>query len=638
VVSSSVFAQDTVEQKVIYVQDDVYPVSEYIQEELILAPEKIIVPELQESFLTRHLRQFGRRPGLLTLEEDIYYEPLGDEADSIFEMRLSQIDTELNLPYNPRVRAYIEVYTQRRRNQTRTMLMLSRYYFPIFERKLAEHGLPEELKYLAVVESALNPRAVSRVGASGLWQFMYRTGRAFGLTVNDELDERFDPEKATEAAVLYLQQLYNRFGCWTLALAAYNSGQGTVSRAITRARGRRDFWEIYNFLPQETRNFVPAFIGAMYAMKFHEEHGITVSETDLPEAMDTLMIHQRLHFDQIAKFTGAPIQTIRDHNPQYLRDIIPASETNPFVLRLPADFILRFIEYSDTIFANPFPPTLEFEEEVTDCIAENQQQEPSAVSRVTYRVRRGDALSLIAVRFGVTVAQLKAWNDLPSDLIRVNQHLTIYSSRTNLRDMTEVVAFQNAQRARAAELAAANQPPAPVTPPRQPTTTPQQQPIQQRQPQQQAQQPVNRPATTTAPTRPPVAAATTAPARPATTQTQTRPATNVASAPVRTAPTQSTLLVGTNQPAQRAQAHTPPPRTATGNVQQPSNVAVVQSRNVRAETSGTIVHHRVQRGETLFSIHRRYPGSNIQEIINMNGLRDNGNRIFPDQVLRIRIN
>jgi len=713
VVSSAGFAQDTIEQK-----DTLMP------EVPLLVACEIVTPELPESFLTRQLNIFRQ---LRTGEFESFaeyvtdYEPDWDEyADSLFAARLSQIDTEIDLRYNPRVRSVIERYIVRRRNQTHTTLMLGRYYFPIFEQMLAEHGMPPELRFLAVIESSLNPQAVSRVGASGLWQFMYRTGRAFGLRVTDELDERFDPYKATEAAVLYLRQLHNRFGCWTLALAAYNSGQGTVNRAITRARGNRDFWAIYNFLPRETRSFVPIFIAATYAMTFHEEHGITLSETDWPEPMDTVMIRQRVHFDQIAKFTGIPVQTLRNHNPQYRRDIIPASENDPFVLRLPADFILRFIEYSDSIFANPFPPRLETDEQ-TDRLAESLQPATAPVTRVTYRVRRGDVLGLIALRFGVTVAQLKTWNNLPSDLIRVNQQLIIYTRRTNLRDMTEVVAFQNAQRARAAELAAAQQaatqqqapavaqaqqrPPPTQTPQRQPvpqaqqrpppTQAPQRQPVPQattNRPAQTQQVAQNRPATVPATTqnRPATAAVTPTPQRQPVPQAttnrppptnaqaaQNRPAT-ASAAPVQQRPA-TTAPAAQNRPAavipapqrqpvpqavvnrptnaqvaqnrpvqaqppprvnnhvtQRPQANNNVVRTA-GTTQQASNVPVVQSRNVRAE-SGTIVHHRVQRGETLFSIHRRYPGSNIQEIIAMNNLRDNGNRIFPDQVLRIRIN
>ena len=398
-------------------------------------------------------------------------------------------------------------------------------------------------------------------------------------------------------------------------------------------------------------------------------------------------------------------------------------------MRLPADFILKFIEYSDSIFANPFPPRLELDEQA-DRLAESLQPATAPVTRVTYRVRRGDVLGLIALRFGVTVTQLKSWNNLPSDLIRVNQQLVIYTRRTNLRDMTEVVAFQNAQRARAAELAAAQQaaqqqqapavaqaqqrPPPTQAPQRQPIPqatvnrpaqaqqTPQRQPIPQatvNNPPAQAQQAANRPATVPATTqnRPATAAAQQRPAVPQRqpvpqAQTANRP-TNAAAVPAQNRPATASVAPTQQRPATTAPAATqaqnrpatvtpsrpaqaqnqaqarpavqaaqnrpvqaqPPPMInnqitqrpqannavrATGATQQAQarNVPVVQSRNVRAEASGTIVHHRVQRGETLFSIHRRYPGSNIQEIIAMNNLRDNGNRIFPDQVLRIRIN
>jgi membrane-bound lytic murein transglycosylase D len=372
-ISSLGFAQDTIREEVIIVQET--PV--------LIVPE-IIVPQGQESFLTRYLRFFDKNFDVTEIiEDETNYEPVSGMSDSVFIERLNQINTLMDLPYNPRVRSYIEVYTSRRRNQTRAMLMLSRYYFPTFERELEKHELPQELKYISIIESALNPRAVSRAGASGLWQFMLRTGQMFGLRVNKELDERFDPEKSTEAAVLYLKSLHKRFDCWTLALAAYNSGPGTVNRAITRARGKRDFWEIYNFLPRETRNYVPAFIGATYAFTYHLEHGITLSETDWPEIMDTLMIHQKLHFDVIAQFTGTPMQTIRDHNPQYKLDYIPESET-PFVLKLPANCILKFIEYSDLIFAVPFP---EKETKPTERIAENQQTR-GQLSKITYRVKR----------------------------------------------------------------------------------------------------------------------------------------------------------------------------------------------------------------------------------------------------------
>ncbi|MCL2027582.1 MAG: transglycosylase SLT domain-containing protein [Bacteroidales bacterium] len=624
IISSLGFAQSTTEQEEVVVQET----------PALTTPSEIVMPTAQESFLTRYLRFFVRGFDVTEIvEEEMPYEPITAGAeDSVFQERLNQIHTLMDLPYNPRVRAYIESYIVRRRNQMRAMLMLSRYYFPMFEKELEKHGMPDELKYLAVIESALNPRAVSRAGASGPWQFMYRTGRMFGLRVTPELDERFDPEKSTEAAVLYLKSLHSQFDCWTLALAAYNSGPGTVRRAITRARGKRDFWEIYQFLPRETRNYVPGFIGATYAFTYYREHGITLSETDWPEIMDSVVIHQRLHFDQIAQFTGTPMQTIRDHNPQYLKDVVPASEENPFVLRLPANFILKFIEYSDTIFMAPLS---EQETQQPALTATGEQSTRGQLSRVTYRVKRGDALSLIAVRFGVTVPQLKEWNNLQSDFLRVNQNLTIYTNRTNLRDMTEVVAVQNAERERAAAVAAANPPPAQQTQTQQParpatTTTTQ-----------------NRPATTSTSTTQQQRATTT----PATTETstpttvlprtptgqnqaQTRP-TNTATTSARTVPTQPTPITPNQQAAQRTQSNVPL-RSATGNMQS-SNVTVVPSRN-RAATTGKIVHHSVQRGETLFSIQRKHPGSSIQDIINMNGLRDNGNKIYPGQTLKIRVN
>ncbi|MDR1950971.1 MAG: lytic transglycosylase domain-containing protein, partial [Bacteroidales bacterium] len=208
------------------VEQDSVSTSEPIVEVVL----EIVAPAQQESFLTRYLRFFDRRFDVTEIiEEDLNYEPLFEGADSVYQARLSQINTLMDLPYNSRVRSYIEVYTSRRRNQTRTMLMLSRYYFPIFEQELKKHEMPEELKYLAIIESALNPRAVSRAGASGLWQFMYRTGRMFGLKADAEIDERFDPAKSTEAAALYLKSLYNTYKCWTLAIAAYNCGPGNVN-------------------------------------------------------------------------------------------------------------------------------------------------------------------------------------------------------------------------------------------------------------------------------------------------------------------------------------------------------------------------------------------------------------------------
>jgi membrane-bound lytic murein transglycosylase D len=517
------------------------------------------------------------------------------------------------------------------------MLELSKYYFPIFERELEKHGLPEELKYLPIIESALNPRAMSHAGAAGLWQFMFRTGRMYGLKADRELDERLDPEKASEAAALYLKSLYNTYKDWTLAIAAYNCGPGNVNKAIRRAKNKRDYWEIYNYLPRETRNYVPAFIGATYAMTYYREHGITVSETSFPEIGDTLMINQKVRFDRIAQFIGVPIQTIRDHNPQYKMDFIPEGQ-EPFVLKLPANYILKFIEYSDSIYE---PPTSE-----NDTLASELMAAKGLLSKVTYRVKRGDNLSLLGVRFGVTVAQLKEWNNLTSDLLKINQNLTIYTIKTNLRDMSEVVAIQNAERAKAAELAAANPP---ASQPK-PTTPSPQRHSQQVQPSRPAAA-QNRPTTTTTTTTPRPATQqqntasssttnTQKPASSTTTQSQARPSNNQAVRPnvvpaaQRTTPTHPTPLT-TNQPESQSQAT--PLKSTTGNMRS-SNVTVVQSRNAKTATEAKFVHYKVQKGETLFSIQRKHPGSSVQEIINLNNLRDNGNKIYPNQVLKIRVN
>ncbi len=632
-IASQGFAQDTLGQ---------VPVVAEPPRSLVAPPRPVVMS--QESYLTRHLKFFEKRtevPDVVVEGEELA--PIFEGVDSIFQERLESINTLMHLPYNERVRAYIEVYITKKRSQTRVMLALSKYYFPIFEKELQKHGLPEELKYLAIIESALNPRALSPAGAGGLWQFMYRTGRMYGLKVDKELDERFDVEKATAAAALYLKYLHNLYDDWTLAIAAYNCGPGTVNRAIKRAKNKRDYWEIYNYLPRETRGYVPAFIGATYAMTYYREHGITLSETDFPEICDTLVVDRKLYFERIAKFTDAPIQTIRDYNPQYKADIIPAGEQGQFMLKLPANYILKFIEYSDSIYANPI---IAKDSTPTELITANEQQK-GPLSKITYRVKRGDNLSLIAVRFDVKVDQLMEWNDLQSDVLKINQSLTVYTTKSNVRDMSEVVAVQNAEKAKAAELAAANQP----TPKPKPAANPQaQKPASNPQPKQAAATQTKpattqtKPATTTTAQSKPA----TAQAKPAMTTTTTavpkKPATqqNVVASTTRT--TRPTTVVPARTQSKPTTAVTPkaapsktiPLKSATGKMQT-SNVAVLQSKNAKSEGS-RFVYYRVRSGETLFSIQRKHPGSNIQEIINMNSLRDNGNKIYPNQVLKIRVN
>lgn len=374
---------------------------------------------LEEFFLSEELRFFDReykknvpqdtskiqeRPELKG--EIPYY----NEPDSVYEARLNGLNKNLvvKLPYNQKVRNYIDVYVNKRRQQVDVMLALSQYYFPIFEQAMEKNGVPQELKYLAVIESALNPRAVSRVGASGPWQFMYQTGRMYGLRINNHVDERFDPTQASEAAARYLKDLHDNFGDWILAIAAYNCGPGNVNKAIRRAKGKTDFWQIYPFLPRETRGYVPAFIGATYVMNYYEEHGF---EKPLlaPILTDTLLIDQDLNLKVVAEKLNIPIQVIRDLNPQYRKDVIPGN-TDYYSLRLPVNFVVKFMENENDIFAdsaNYIPPT---------------------PTRFQHRVQRGQTLSGIAKRYGVKVSSIMEWNNLRSSTIYPNQILYIYSN------------------------------------------------------------------------------------------------------------------------------------------------------------------------------------------------------------------
>ncbi len=335
--------------------------------------------------------------------------PYYNEADSVYEARLESLSEGfvVKLPYNQKVRNYIDVYVNKRRQQVDVMLALSQYYFPVFEQAMERNGVPQELKYLAIIESALNPRAVSRVGASGPWQFMYQTGKMYGLQISQTVDERLDPAKASDAAARYLKTLYDNFGDWILAIAAYNCGPGNVNKAIRKAQGKTDFWQIYPFLPRETRGYVPAFIGATYVMNYYKEYGFE-EPLNFPLLTDTLMIEQDLNLNVVAEKLDIPIQVIRDLNPQYKRDVIPGN-TDYYSLRLPVNFVVKFMENE------------------TDIFADSANVIPATPVRFPYRVQRGQTLSGIASKFHVSVAQIKEWNNLNTTTIFPNQILYIYT-------------------------------------------------------------------------------------------------------------------------------------------------------------------------------------------------------------------
>lgn len=341
--------------------------------------------------------------------------------DKVFLERLSKMNSFITLPYNETVRNYIILYAEKMPSKMSKMLALASYYFPIFEETLARYGMPEELKYMAVIESALNPVAVSRAGAKGMWQFMYTTAKNYGLVINSYVDERLDPFKAADAAARYMYDAYRIFGDWNLAISSYNCGAGNVNKAIRRCGGKTDFWSVYDFLPKETRGYVPAFVGAMYAFTYYKEHGIVPDQIQMPAHLDTFQIHRMLHFQQIHDLVGISVEELRDLNPQYIHDIIPGNERE-YILRLPFKYSGKFIEEEDSIYVHRAKEL--FNPSTLQNIVSSSGNASSG--RVTYRVKSGDYLGRIASKYHVTVAQLKKWNHLRSNNLKIGQVLVIY--------------------------------------------------------------------------------------------------------------------------------------------------------------------------------------------------------------------
>ena len=341
--------------------------------------------------------------------------------DSVIIKRLESINSYITLPYNETVRGYIILYAEKMPTKLAHMLSLAEYYFPIFEETLNAYDMPLELKYMAVIESALNPTAVSRARAKGMWQFIYHTAKTYGLKINTYVDERFDPIKAADAAARYLKDAYDVFGDWNLAISSYNCGLGNVNKAIRRAGGKKDFWEIYRYLPRETRGYVPAFVGAMYAFNFYKEHGVTPAPSPLPPYVDTFYVNRNVHFKQISEVVGIPEEDLHNLNPQYLKDVIPGRE-EPSMLRIPAKYTATFIEREDSVYrykaAELFSPAT---------LTSIHTGITSPAERTVYKVKSGDTLGKIARKHHVTVSQIKNWNHMRNNNLRVGQKLVIYT-------------------------------------------------------------------------------------------------------------------------------------------------------------------------------------------------------------------
>ena len=345
--------------------------------------------------------------------------------DSVYKARLQALPCVIELPYNERVRAFILRYVKRSPKQVARMMRMSEYYFPLFEDVLGHYDLPYELKYLPIIESALNPIARSHVGAAGLWQFMPATGKLFGLEVNSLVDERMDPLKSTEAACRFLSSMYAIYHDWNLVIAAYNCGAGNVNKAIRKAGGKRDFWSIYPFLPRETRNYVPIFIAANYAMNYGQEHGICKAPIeDKAMVTDTIRTNQRMHLQQISDNLGIEMAELRRLNPQYSRDILPGGSM--YTLCLPADKMGPFIDMQDSIIAYKADSLINNRRAEIDLAKVTSVSGAYRVNGVTYyKIKRGDTLGGIAKKFHCTVKQLKQWNGLKNDNIREGQKLKI---------------------------------------------------------------------------------------------------------------------------------------------------------------------------------------------------------------------
>ena len=344
-------------------------------------------------------------------------------SDSVYIDRLGRIPAVMEMPYNEIVRKFIDMYTGRLRNNVSFMLSACNFYMPIFEEALDAYGLPLELKYLPIIESALNPSARSRAGASGLWQFMLATGKMYGLESNSLVDERYDPIKATWAAARYLKDLYDIYQDWNLVIAAYNCGPGTINKAIRRAGGKNDYWEIYNFLPKGTRGYVPAFIAANYVMTYYCKHNICPMETNISNATDTIQVTKNLHFEQLADICGANLEELKSLNPQYKKNIIPG-ESKPQTLRLPLNHISKFIDNQDTIYSHRADEL--FKNRRTVPIPETRRTTTGSGKLTYHKIRNGETLGAIARRYGVTVKQLQSWNGLRNTNIAAGKRLKIY--------------------------------------------------------------------------------------------------------------------------------------------------------------------------------------------------------------------
>ena len=357
---------------------------------------------------------------------DVDYSELPTE---VLKERLRKLNekTPFNVEYNPVLEQVIKSFLKNRRSSLERLMSLSDYYFPMFEQEMSNQKIPLEMKYLAIIESALNPKARSRAGATGLWQFMYATGKSYGLEVNNYVDERSDPIRSTKAAAKYLNELYKIFGHWDLTLAAYNSGPGNVTKAIRRSNGKTNYWNLRPYLPRETAGYVPAFLATLYIFEYAKEHGFKPQKrANHLFQTDTIRVKQAIPFKDIAEITGMDVQDIQFFNPSYQLDVVPYVEGRNYAVRLPISEIGKFVSNEQAIY-NYLNEQKAQREQILPEVAKGEQYAGGKSTKKTiYTVKKGDNLGKIASRHGVSINNLKRWNRMKSNKVRVGQRLSIY--------------------------------------------------------------------------------------------------------------------------------------------------------------------------------------------------------------------
>jgi membrane-bound lytic murein transglycosylase len=402
------------------------------------------------NFKREGLRKFNDNPNIKKYDEkwlkelsnsDLFFQMSEDVAATPTDVDYSELPTEVlkerlkklnektpfNVEYNPVLEQVIKSFLKNRRSSLERLMSLSDYYFPMFEQEMSNQKIPLEIKYLAIIESALNPKARSRAGATGLWQFMYATGKSYGLEVNNYVDERSDPIRSTKAAAKYLNELYKIFGDWDLALAAYNSGPGNVTKAIRRSNGKTNYWNLRPYLPRETAGYVPAFLATLYIFEYAKEHGFKPQKrANHLFQTDTIRVKQAIPFKDIAEITGMDVQDIQFFNPSYQLDVVPYVEGRNYAVRLPISEIGKFVANEQAIYNYLNEQKAQREQILPEVTKGNQYAGGKSTKKTTYTVKKGDNLGKIASRYGVSINNIKRWNRMKSNNVRVGQRLTIY--------------------------------------------------------------------------------------------------------------------------------------------------------------------------------------------------------------------